>query len=550
MKKLLLFALLLMVVFCMTGCYNEPKYTPANPNSGYVGNTPSGGFADAPTPFSSPTLPPVTTPKPYVAPSDPVLNLPTPNGNINGNGGLIIPNNSHTTVNPSATFTTVSPSQTPTFTVLKEGVSGDAVRDLQNKLKALGFLNGSADGDFGETTKAAVMAFQSAHKLLPDGIAGVATLDTLMNSKTTATPEPTPFILKKGAKGPEVTVLQKRLKALGYLSGSSDGDFGEVTHDAVVQFQKVNGLSADGVAGTQTLNVLNSSRAKHQNQTGTSSSGNHNTYATAKPSVHEKVYLKLGSTGDAVRQMQNRLIALGYLSGKATGVFDQATDEGVRAFQYRNMPYTDGIAGSGTLNKLYSSSAKSTSKSAASIGLSLEEGVENSSSVEKLQRRLRELGYYFGHSDGDYGSATTAAVKAFQRRNGLTVDGKAGSATLGKLYSSDALRPAPKATPKPTAKPTSDEDFKKPDDYVNVTPGPPGSDYVTLRLGNSGQLVKNLQEKLHEKGYYYGYVDGKYGVSTAKAIKYFQKNKGLTQDGVAGPATQRVLFQGNFPAES
>lgn len=53
--------------------------------------------------------------------------------------------------------------------------------------------------------------------------------------------------------------------------------------------------------------------------------------------------------------------------------------------------------------------------------------------VYKIQERLKKWGYYNGNIDGIYGSATVAAVKKFQSKNGLTADGIAGSATLAAL---------------------------------------------------------------------------------------------------------------------
>lgn len=53
--------------------------------------------------------------------------------------------------------------------------------------------------------------------------------------------------------------------------------------------------------------------------------------------------------------------------------------------------------------------------------------------VTKIQQKLYNWGYYSGSVDGVYGSKTTAAVKYFQRRNGLTVDGKCGPQTLAAL---------------------------------------------------------------------------------------------------------------------
>ncbi len=68
--------------------------------------------------------------------------------------------------------------------------------------------------------------------------------------------------------------------------------------------------------------------------------------------------------------------------------------------------------------------------------------------VKTLQLRLIELGYEPGTADGIFGSATKEAVKAFQKRNSLTVDGAAGAQTQARLYSADALSPEP--PPEPT----------------------------------------------------------------------------------------------------
>ncbi len=71
------------------------------------------------------------------------------------------------------------------------------------------------------------------------------------------TPSPVTYTtLKKGATGPSVVRMQEALIALGYLAGAADGDFGSGTLNAVIQFQAVNGLSADGIAGSKTLTLL------------------------------------------------------------------------------------------------------------------------------------------------------------------------------------------------------------------------------------------------------------------------------------------------------
>ena len=59
-----------------------------------------------------------------------------------------------------------------------------------------------------------------------------------------------------GSRGEDVAQIQRRLKQYGYLDGAADGIFGQATYDAVVWFQKKNGLKADGVVGTATLAAL------------------------------------------------------------------------------------------------------------------------------------------------------------------------------------------------------------------------------------------------------------------------------------------------------
>ena len=73
------------------------------------------------------------------------------------------------------------------------------------------------------------------------------------------TPEP---ILRTGSRGQEVKDLQSRLNALGYYNDEIDGQFGALTKTAVIEFQKANGLNADGMVGAETKEVLYSVNAK------------------------------------------------------------------------------------------------------------------------------------------------------------------------------------------------------------------------------------------------------------------------------------------------
>ena len=83
----------------------------------------------------------------------------------------------------------------------------------------------------------------------------------------------------------------------------------------------------------------------------------------------------------------------------------------------------------------------------------------------------------------------------------------------------------PYVSPSPTASPT------------------PNTSYVTMYVGDKGSNVRRLQSRLKELGYLSDKVDGAYGQNTKKAVEAFQKNNGLNADGIAGKATQTLLFE-------
>ena len=84
--------------------------------------------------------------------------------------------------------------------------------------------------------------------------------------------ESTVFALSKiGSQGQEVTNIQTRLKSWGYYSGSIDGIYGWRTANAVKEFQRKNGLTADGISGPATLSKIGlptgSSSSSYSNDT-------------------------------------------------------------------------------------------------------------------------------------------------------------------------------------------------------------------------------------------------------------------------------------------
>ncbi len=454
--KILLLVLCLSLPLLFSGCYTTPSI---EGNAG-IG---AGVFPEYSPRVSASAAPSGTTLVSMPTSSAPLVNLPSASP-TNAIGVWTTPNLASPGVGVTIGVAVPTPSPTP-GAVLKLGANGNEVRELQTKLKALGFYKGSVDGDFGAGTEAAVKAFQKQYKLTQDGIAGKTTLAKLATAKTTARPTATPT--------PK---------------------------------------------------------------------------PTAVPVVKDDTYLRLGDSGSEVKRMQSRLIELGYLTGTATGSFDAGTEAAVIAFQKRNCSYYDGIAGKETLTRLYSSSAKSASKIEGFTGVSYREGASGAG-VRALQTKLRQLGYYTGAIDGDYGAGTVSAVKAFQRANNLTADGVAGGNTLSIMYGDNAISASQAqrtATPKPNT-PTATPD----NIYVRVTPNPSGSKTdITLRRLNYGSPVKQMQEALKNQGFYNGETDGYYGESTEDAVKRFQRYYGLRQDGVAGPATLRYLYEGVFPEGS
>lgn len=152
--------------------------------------------------------------------------------------------------------------------------------------------------------------------------------------------------------------------------------------------------------------------------------------------------LRIGSKGEAVKDVQRRLKELGYYKSSIDGSYGSVTASAVKAFQQKNDLTADGVCDEDTLKKLNSSSAKgandTTAKESLKTNQTLSPGDDNAQ-VKAMQIRLKELGYYTNTIDGEYGNSTKSAVKAFQKNNGLTQNGIADEATLKKMVSSSAL---------------------------------------------------------------------------------------------------------------
>ena len=389
----------------------------------------------------------------------------------------------------SVTKTASSSSSSSSATRLEKGSTGSDVKDLQTKLKKLGYYDAYVDGDYGDTTVAAVKAFQKKYNLTADGIAGKETLKKLDSAYKNADSDKDVDSLRMGDSGSAVKDLQTKLKKLGYYDGTVDSTFGSGTYAAVRAFQKKYNLTADGVAGSETLKKLDSA------------------YKNAD-SDKDDDSLRMGDSGSTVKDLQTKLKKLGYYDGTVDSTFGSGTYAAVRAFQKKYNLTADGVAGSETLKKLDSAYKNADSdKDDDSLRMG-----DSGSTVKDLQTKLKKLGYYDGTVDSTFGSGTYAAVRAFQKKYNLTADGVAGSETLKKL----------------------DSAYKNADSNTST-------DDDSLRKGATGTAVKTLQTNLKKLGFYTAYVDGSFGATTESAVKAFQRKYGLTADGVAGSATLKKI---------
>lgn len=133
------------------------------------------------------------------------------------------------------------------------GATGDVVRRLQRALRRTPNLGVAIDGIYGPVTETAVVSFQKADSLSPDGIVGPITWGALPDGG------PMP-LLAIDSTGQVVIDLQTVLTdgapgQWGVIPQGIDGDFGPHTQASVEAFQRWGGVSTDGVVGDQTWAV-------------------------------------------------------------------------------------------------------------------------------------------------------------------------------------------------------------------------------------------------------------------------------------------------------
>lgn len=377
----------------------------------------------------------------------------------------------------SATPTpTAAASEDTTYRTLSKGSYGEDVVTLQARLKKLGYLDGKADGYYGDDTANAVRAFESRHGRTQSGVATAAMQkflysDSAMSNDSDGSSQSSYTALSEGSYGSAVYALQQRLIELRFMSGTATGSYDANTVEAVKAFEAAYGRTETGIATVALQEKLYADDAPTGNVT--------------MPTDGTYKRLKNGDKGDNVARLQSRLIELGYLSGTVDGYYGTGTEEAVKAFEAAYGKTPTGVATSELQSYLYSDSAYYNTDGEVAVSYSTLSKGDSGSEVRKLQARLIELNYLTGECDGKYGADTVSAVKAFQKALGLKQTGAASAALQKELYSEDA--PAKTSTKVVTVNKTAYVSVAKTNVYASVNDSEP---MATLSIGAEVTILR------------------------------------------------------------
>ena len=434
---------------------------------------------------------------------------------------------------------------------IRQGDSGTAVFTLQRQLnritKDYPFLGKlTVDGVFGAKMTATVKAFQKQFNLTADGVVGRQTWYKIsyiyvsvkdlaeltsegeVSSGTLSDGTWGGTVLRTGSTGSAVEQLQFWLNTLAQYESSIpsltvDGVYGTGTANAVRAFQRKYGLTVDGVVGRATWTEVYDQFRSIQSDNGT-------------PNAYPGTALREGASGQNVRLVQfwlkiARTVYPSLSNVTVDGRFGSATAAAVRRFQTYFGLTSDGVVGRTTWNKLYEVYNDIANKLLSS---SLRPGeypgvLRNGSSgtaVRELQFYLYLMSAYESSIpaigiDGQFGASTEAAVRAYQRFAGLTVDGIVGRTTWNSLYDKASTLRA--SGPVVTLK-------RLP------YPGTP------LTVGSSGSAVLYYSLLLQRIAYYFTSVvspplSDQYTDETAAATRSAQELLNLHETGIADAET-------------
>ena len=269
---------------------------------------------------------------------------------------------------------------------------------------------------------------------------------------------------------------QQHLIDLGLLDGRADGYYGPRTEAAVKAFQLQHGLEETGETDEETLALLEETVAK----------------------VHPAL------------EAQQRLLDLGYLTGKADGQFGARSQNALKLFQQIHGLKATGGLDEATDTLLFAEDAEALPEPLASG--------DRGDEVKAIQERLIQLGFLSGLADGRYGSKTSSAVRYFQKH--LISQDYAG------INANGAVSPATRY-------------FLEKADY---------SSYLyDVAQGDKNTEVVRAERRLVQLGYMDMVADNVLDDYSLRAVQAFQTQAGLEAGEIVDKATVDALFLPDAP---
>lgn len=355
---------------------------------------------------------------------------------------------------------------------LSRGSKGDEVKEVQTRLTELGFFDGPISGNYMNLTVAAVKAFQEHNGLNADGITGQETWDMLFNSadvldtsataRPTPVPTPIPYAITVDVNN-QVTIVYGR------------DENGEYTIP-VKQMVCSTGLKATPSDVGEW--VLTGRKARWAYFSKWGSHAQYWTRINENIAFHSVIYNRVDYNAMSTKSYNNlgRRASHGcvrLLVSDAKWIYDNI-GEGVVVTITEDLPSDEELrkaVAAPPLNSSKTGPVTTPEPTPAPEYVSdamppqpfrkLKTG-STGEDVYWLQCKLKELGYYTGTITGGYYSGTKAAVKAFQKDNGISATGEATVATQEAIYADilavNTPTPEPTFTPEPTPEATPSPD--------------------------------------------------------------------------------------------